>query len=95
LATLEIQLSSNIFMRDVGGRKERERERERKTDRKRATWVNDLACLTAVLLAGRSGTNNIDFQLSAAHMSSPGHNLAQRSGSILGQKRPFPFFPQT
>jgi hypothetical protein len=31
----------------------------------RETWVNDQACLTAVLLGGRSGTDNIDFQLSA------------------------------
>lgn len=90
------------FTRVMWGEGERQIDRKTEKERERETWVNDLACLTAVLLAGRSGTNNIDFQLSAAHpmyiythTSSPGHNLAQRSGSILGQKRPFPFFAQT
>ena len=59
LATLQIRLSSHVITRARGG-KEREREREREP------WVIDQACLTAVLLAARSGTDNIDFQLSAA-----------------------------
>jgi hypothetical protein len=62
LATLEIHLSSNILMRDVLEEAEGGRGREKQADRKRGAWVNDLACLTAVLLAGRSGTSIIDFQ---------------------------------
>jgi hypothetical protein len=47
-----------VFSREIG-------ERGRDRERKREPWVNDQACLTAVVLAGRSGTDDIDFQLTA------------------------------
>jgi hypothetical protein len=57
LATLQIRFSSYVIT-SVEGKKGEGGERK--------PWVIDQACLTAVLLAARSGTDNIDFQLSAA-----------------------------
>lgn len=53
LATLQIRFSSYVVTSVEGGGGGK-------------PWVIDQACLTAVLQAARSGTDNIDFQLSAA-----------------------------
>lgn len=55
LATLQIRFSSYVVTSIVVERGEGGKP-----------WVIDQACLTAALQAARSGTDNIDFQLSAA-----------------------------